>query len=146
MRRQNSVHLRDWSRSSHRGAAETNLISIHEDAGLIPDLPQWLRTWRCCELWCRPATTAHIWPLAWEPPYATSVALKKKGKKKERETEPKICKDSIRRGCYPSYMSKSSMPYLIMLYNYLTFNLKTWWIQSSPILPKAFLLLEKPCT
>ena len=27
-------------------------------------------------LWCRLAATALIRPLAWEPPYATSVALK----------------------------------------------------------------------
>ena len=30
-------------------------------------------------LWCRPAATAPIRPLAWEPPYALGVALKKKG-------------------------------------------------------------------
>ena len=28
-------------------------------------------------LWCRPAAAAPIGPLAWEPPYATGVALKK---------------------------------------------------------------------
>ena len=28
-------------------------------------------------LWCRLAATALIWPLAWEPPYATGAALKK---------------------------------------------------------------------
>ena len=27
-------------------------------------------------LWCRPAATAPLQPLAWKPPYATSVALK----------------------------------------------------------------------
>ena len=27
-------------------------------------------------LWCRPAATAWIRPLAWEPPYAVGVALK----------------------------------------------------------------------
>ena len=29
-------------------------------------------------LWCRPAATAPIRPVAWEPPYATGVALKRK--------------------------------------------------------------------
>ena len=40
-------------------------------------------------LWCRPATVALIGPLAWEPPYATSVALKSKKKKKAEEEEEK---------------------------------------------------------
>ena len=34
-------------------------------------------------LWCRPAATAPIGPLAWEPPYATSAALEKTKKKKK---------------------------------------------------------------
>ena len=29
-------------------------------------------------LWCRPATVVLIGPLAWDPPYASGVALKKK--------------------------------------------------------------------
>ena len=32
-------------------------------------------------LWHRPAATAPIGPLTWEPPHATGVALKKKEKK-----------------------------------------------------------------
>ena len=36
-------------------------------------------------LWRRPAATAPIGPLAWEPPYAVGAALKKKTKKKERK-------------------------------------------------------------
>jgi len=41
-------------------------------------------------LWCRPAAAAQIRLLAWEPPYATSAALKsKRKKKKEREREKK---------------------------------------------------------
>ena len=35
-------------------------------------------------LWCRPATTALTRPLAWEPPYATSAALKGQKTKKEK--------------------------------------------------------------
>ena len=35
-------------------------------------------------LWCRPAQVALIRPLPWEPPYAAGVALKRKGKKKEK--------------------------------------------------------------
>ena len=34
-------------------------------------------------LWCRPAAVAPIRPLAWEPPYVTDVALKKKQKKQK---------------------------------------------------------------
>ena len=48
-----------------------------------------LRIWRCCGLWYRSQTqlrswlaaTAPIRPLAWKPPYAVSVALKRQKKK-----------------------------------------------------------------
>ena len=36
-------------------------------------------------LWCRPAATALIRPLAWEPPYVAGVALKSKKEKNEKE-------------------------------------------------------------
>ena len=41
-------------------------------------------------LWCRPAARAPIYPLAWEPPYATGVALKwQKDKKTKNKKHPK---------------------------------------------------------
>jgi len=36
-------------------------------------------------LWCRPAATAPIRPLAWEPPNAMGTALKRQKKKKKIE-------------------------------------------------------------
>ena len=33
-------------------------------------------------LWCRPVATAPIQPLAWEPPYAEGVALKRQQQQK----------------------------------------------------------------
>ena len=36
-------------------------------------------------LWCRPAATAPIRPLAWEPPYATGVAIEKAKRQKKRK-------------------------------------------------------------
>ena len=37
-------------------------------------------------LWCGAVATAPIGPLAWEPPYATGVALEKTKKKKKSVT------------------------------------------------------------
>ena len=69
---------------------EMNLTSIHEDEGSIPGLSVEVSCgvghrhgsdlallW----LWCRLVATALIPPLAWEPPYATGVALKRQKKK-----------------------------------------------------------------
>ena len=44
-------------------------------------------------LWCRPAAAARIRPLAWEPPYAASAALKrqKDKKKKKKRKEYNVC-------------------------------------------------------
>ena len=35
-------------------------------------------------LWCSLAAVAPVGPLAWEPPYAAGVALKKKKERKEK--------------------------------------------------------------
>ena len=79
--------------SSCLGSAETNLTSIREDAGLIPgalsglkDLPlpwavvwvtdaAWI--WHCCGCGISRWLQLLTWPLAWEPPYAPGVALKR---------------------------------------------------------------------
>ena len=37
-------------------------------------------------LWCRPAATALIRPLAWEPPYAMGAALEKDKRQKKKKS------------------------------------------------------------
>ena len=36
-------------------------------------------------LWCRPASTAGIGPLGWEPPYAVGAALEKAKRQKKKK-------------------------------------------------------------
>jgi len=69
-----------------------NPSSIHEDMGSTPGLTQWVKAASCAVgrrcgldlellwLWRRPAATALIRPLAWDLPYATGAALKRKTK------------------------------------------------------------------
>ena len=54
-------------------------------------------------LWHRPASTAPILPLAWEPPYAAGVAPErqkdKKKKKKKKEKKKKQINKNLRKEC-----------------------------------------------
>ena len=71
--------------------------SVFEDVGLIPGLSQWVKSGIATScgigyrgildlllvwLWCKLAAVALIQPLAWEIPYATGVAIKRKKKEK----------------------------------------------------------------
>ena len=41
-------------------------------------------------LWCRPAATALIQPLAWEPPHAVGAALKRQKTKTNKQTKTQL--------------------------------------------------------
>ena len=66
--------------SSHCGAVEMNPTGIHEEAGLIPGLAQWVGDLALLWLWCRLAAAALIQPLAWELPYASGLVQNKQTK------------------------------------------------------------------
>ena len=66
----------------------TNLTRNHEVVGSTLGLAQCIKDPALLWLWCRPAATALIGPLAWEPPEARGAALKEK----EKETKVKYHK------------------------------------------------------
>ena len=50
-----------------------------------PGLAQWVKDPALLWLWCRPAATAPIRPLAWEPPYATVGAAQEMAKRPKKK-------------------------------------------------------------
>ena len=64
----------------------TNPTRSHKVVGSIPGLAQWVKDLALLWLWCRPAATAPIRPLAWEPPYAAGSGPRKGKKTKQKNT------------------------------------------------------------
>ena len=63
-----------------------NLTRNHEVVGSILGLAHWVKDPVWLWLWCRLAAAALILSLAWEPPYAVGVALKRQKKKTKKKT------------------------------------------------------------
>ena len=81
--------LEGWN--SRHGAVEMNPTRNHEVVCSIPGLAPWVKDLALLWLWCRPAATALIGPLAWEPPHAAGAALKRqKTKDKKKKMEGKV--------------------------------------------------------
>ena len=106
-------------------------------------------------LWCSPAALAPIQPLAWELPYAMSVALKRKKKKKQ---PPYVWSKDSQQGCQDYSMGKGQsfqqmmlekldihMQKMKLLDPYLTLYTKTTfkWIKNLNIKAKTIKLLDK---
>ena len=62
---------------------------------MIPGLTQWVGDLALLWLWCRPAAAGPIQPLAWEPPYATNVVLKRQKKTKKRKKKKEKKKEGV---------------------------------------------------
>jgi len=76
---------------------EKNQTRNHEVIGLIPGLTQWVKDLALLWLWCRLEATAPIRPLAWEPPYASGVALKKTNKQTNKTRKDNKMKYLVKR-------------------------------------------------
>ena len=61
----------------------------HEVEGSIPGLAHWVKDLALLWLWCRPAATAPIRLLDWEPPYAMGATLEKAKRPKKKKKKKK---------------------------------------------------------
>ena len=131
---------KDEGQHSHCGWVIMNPTSIHEDAGSIPGLNQWVKDPPLLWLWCRPAATAPVQPLAWGLSYAIYHRYSRRKSKKKRRWKKrkgrKLISSQFRWQCSKTMIQ--TLPIVSILIYSLWKTLKTkylywlWYSNSTP--------------
>ena len=74
-------------------------------------------------LWCRPADESPIWPLAWEIPFASDLALKKIERLNESLRDEQFEKQNYKNQ-FPIYSGKTLLLLDVRSFTYIWYNVE----------------------